>query len=80
MGLIGQSMGQGGESRTSSHVFKPDSLRRYLYSLAGDLAAKRLGHRSMTAPDIISNISDAFQEIQNVKESPFTVESRARLR
>jgi hypothetical protein len=36
--------------------------------LAGDFAAKAFGHRSMTAQDIIENISNAFKDIKAVPE------------
>lgn len=36
----------------------------YLHSMAGDRAAKKLGHRSMTATDIIKNLGDSFLELR----------------
>lgn len=40
----------------------------YLHSLAGDFAAQRLGHRSMTASDIISHLGDSFLELRRTRE------------
>lgn len=40
----------------------------YLHSMAGDFAAKRLGHRSMTASDIISHLGDSFLELRKHRE------------
>ncbi len=40
----------------------------YLHSMAGDLAAKRLGHRSMTASDIISHLGDSFLDLRQHRE------------
>jgi hydroxyethylthiazole kinase-like uncharacterized protein yjeF len=40
----------------------------YLHSLAGDFAAQRLGHRSMTASDIISHLGDSFLELRKHRE------------
>ncbi len=53
-GLIGQRM----------DPFKATLLGVYLHSLAGDFAAQTHGHRSMTAPDIIENIGNAFKELK----------------
>jgi len=40
----------------------------YLHSLAGDFAAKQLGHRSMTASDIINHLGDSFLEVRKHRE------------
>lgn len=40
----------------------------YLHSLSGDFAARRLGHRSMTASDIISHLGDSFLELREHRE------------
>ncbi len=40
----------------------------YLHSMAGDHAAKRLGHRSMTASDIISHLGDSFLDLRKHRE------------
>jgi hydroxyethylthiazole kinase-like uncharacterized protein yjeF len=40
----------------------------YLHSLAGDFAAQRLGHRSMTASDIISHLGDSFLDLRKQRE------------
>jgi hydroxyethylthiazole kinase-like uncharacterized protein yjeF len=57
-GLVGQRM----------DPFQATLLGVYLHSLAGDFAATEYGHRSMTALDIIENISNAFKEIKTVSE------------
>ncbi len=73
-GMIGGLLGQGMDP------FQGTLLGIYLHSLAGDLAARSLGHRSMTAPDIIENISHAFKEIKNPTESATDhLEGRVRL-
>ena len=41
----------------------------FLHSMAGDFAAKRLGHRSMTASDIISHLGDSFLEVRRSREA-----------
>jgi hydroxyethylthiazole kinase-like uncharacterized protein yjeF len=73
-GLLGQKM----------EPFQGTLLGVYLHSLAGDYAAKAFGHRSMTAQDIIENISNAFKDIKGVQEtvsqpSPSNLEGRDRL-
>lgn len=40
----------------------------YMHSLAGDFASKRLGHRSMTASDLISHLGDSFLEMREHRE------------
>ena len=40
----------------------------YLHSLAGDFASKRLGHRSMTASDIIAHLGDAHLDLRAHRE------------
>jgi ADP-dependent NAD(P)H-hydrate dehydratase / NAD(P)H-hydrate epimerase len=40
----------------------------YLHSLAGDFASRRLGHRSMTASDIISHLGDSFLDVREHRE------------
>lgn len=62
-GMIGGLVGQG------MSAFQATLLGVYLHSLAGDFAAKEFGHRSMTAPDIIENISNAFKEIKKTELS-----------
>jgi hydroxyethylthiazole kinase-like uncharacterized protein yjeF len=69
-GLIGQRM----------DPFQGTLLGVYLHSLAGDFAARALGHRSMTAQDITENISNAFKDIKNTPAPNTPVEVRARLR
>jgi hydroxyethylthiazole kinase-like uncharacterized protein yjeF len=67
-GLVGQKM----------KPFPATLLGVYLHSLAGDFAAKTFGHRSMTAPDIIENIGNAFKEIKTADVS-VPLESRVGL-
>ncbi|NUM89140.1 MAG: NAD(P)H-hydrate dehydratase [Bdellovibrionales bacterium] len=43
-------------------------LAVYVHSLAGDLASRRLGHRAMTAVDIISHLGDSFLELRKWRE------------
>lgn len=73
-GMIGGLLGQGMDP------FQGTLLSIYLHSLAGDFAAKALGHRSMTAPDIIENIANAIKDIQFMQEPTLPVEGRAMLR
>lgn len=40
----------------------------YLHSMAGDFAAKRLGHRSMTASDIIFHLGDSFLDLRKQRD------------
>ncbi len=72
-GIIGGLVGQG------IHAFSATQLGVYLHSLAGDFAARELGHRSMTAPDIVSNISKAIKELSHASEKMEPVEFRAQL-
>ena len=69
-GLVGQKM----------DPFQGTLLGVYLHSLAGDFAAQALGHRSMTAHDIIENISNAFKDIKATPIPTVPVEVRAKLR
>jgi NAD(P)H-hydrate epimerase len=62
-GMIGGLLGQ------KMDPFQATLLGIYLHSLAGDFAAKAFGHRSMTAQDIIENISNAFKDIKAVPET-----------
>ncbi len=74
-GMIGGLLGQGMDS------FQATLLGVYLHSMAGDHAAQEQGHRSMTAPDIIGNIANAFKEIKKAPPTlPLPVEVRAPLR
>jgi len=72
-GMIGGLLGQ------RMHPFQGTLLGIYLHSLAGDFAAKARGHRSMTARDIIDNISNAFKDIKTSTETPIPLENRVRL-
>lgn len=67
-GLVGQKM----------DPFQATLFGVYLHSLAGDYAAKAHGHRSMTAPDIIENIGNAFNDIKST-EAAIPMESRVTL-
>jgi NAD(P)H-hydrate epimerase len=72
-GMIGGLAGQGMEA------FYATLLGVYLHSLAGDYAARNFGHRSMTAPDIIENISNAFKDIKSASDASGALEGRTRL-
>jgi NAD(P)H-hydrate epimerase len=72
-GMIGGFLGQ------HMDPFQATLLGIYLHSLAGAHAAEALGHRSMTAQDIIENISHAFKDIKATDEPTLPVEVRARL-
>ncbi|MCC7441428.1 MAG: NAD(P)H-hydrate dehydratase [Bdellovibrionales bacterium] len=75
-GMIGGLVGQGMDT------FNGTLLAVYLHSLAGDFAARAKGHRSMTAPDIIENIANAFQELKekgDSRDSLLPEEARAHL-
>jgi len=72
-GMIGGLLGQGMDP------FKGTLLGVYLHSLAGDLAAQKFGHRSMTAPDIVNNIGNAFKDIKTSAEFATAVESHIEL-
>lgn len=43
-------------------------LAVYLHSMSGDFASQRLGHRSMSASDIISHLGDSFLELRKQRE------------
>jgi len=73
-GMIGGLLGQ------KMDAFQGTQLGVYLHSLAGDFAARSLGHRSMTAPDIIENIAHAFKDIKTTQDAPFPEEGLAQLR
>lgn len=66
-GMIGGLLGQ------RMDPFQGTLLGIYLHSVAGDFAAQTFGHRSMTAADIIENISNAFKEIKAHPQSPTAV-------
>lgn len=72
-GMIGGLLGQ------KMEAFEATLLGVYLHSLAGDFAAKKLGHRSMTASDIIDNITHAFQDLKATPDASGAVEGRTRL-
>ena len=60
-GMIGGLLGQ------NVDAFSGTLLGVYLHSLAGDFAAQAYGHRSMTAPDIIENIGNAFKDLKTME-------------
>ena len=72
-GMIGGLLGQ------RMDPFEATQLGVYLHSLAGGLAAESRGHRSMTATDIIDNISHAFIEIKTDRDTKLPIECRAHL-
>jgi ADP-dependent NAD(P)H-hydrate dehydratase / NAD(P)H-hydrate epimerase len=72
-GMIGGLVGQKMDS------FQSTLLGVYLHSVAGDFAAKFFGSRSMTAPDIIENIGNAFKEIKTTSDTALCVEGRTKL-
>lgn len=72
-GMIGGLVGQ------KFDVFHATQLAVYLHSLAGDFAARAHGHRSMTAPDIIENIGNAFKEIRKAPPESEVRSGRIRL-
>ncbi|MBC7386039.1 MAG: NAD(P)H-hydrate dehydratase [Cryobacterium sp.] len=72
-GMIGGLLGQKMEAADAT------LLGVYLHSLAGGIAAETKGHRSMTAQDIIENISHAFKEIKTDRDSKLPLECRAHL-
>ena len=72
-GMIGGLLGQGMDP------FLATQLSVYLHSLSGEYAARAQGHRSMTAPDIIENIGNAFKEIKAPGAKTLPMEGRATL-
>lgn len=64
-GMIGGLLGQ------KLQAFSATQLGVYLHSLAGAFAADLVGHRSMTARNIVENISHAFTQIKEVSEKPY---------
>ncbi len=71
-GMIGGLLGQ------KMDPFQATLLGVYLHSLAGDIAAQKFGHRSMTAPDIIENIGNAFKDLK-AAELSIPMEGRIKL-
>ncbi|MFN7685541.1 MAG: NAD(P)H-hydrate dehydratase [Oligoflexia bacterium] len=72
-GMIGGLLGQ------RMDAFQATQLGVYLHSLAGDLAAQSLGHRGMTASDLIGNIGYAFSQLKK-PTPPSILEGSDRLR
>jgi len=61
-GMIGGLLGQ------QMDPFQATLLGVFLHSLAGEFAAKMYGHRSMTATDIVENISYAFKDLSQAEQ------------
>ena len=61
-GMIGGLLGQ------KMNVVEAVILGVYLHSLSGDFAAQKLGHRSMTASDIIANVADSFLQLREFRD------------
>ncbi|MBI3325308.1 MAG: NAD(P)H-hydrate dehydratase [Nitrospinae bacterium] len=61
-GMIGAFIGQGFDPGTAARVGV------FVHGLAGDLAAAKLGERSMAAGDVIDALPRAFQQLQAVKQ------------
>lgn len=72
-GMIGGLLGQ------KMDPLEATQMGVFLHSLAGAKAADELGHRSMTAYDIIRNISHAISEIKKPNTRGLPIESRANL-
>lgn len=62
-GMIGGIVGQQRMNAKDAVI-----LGVFLHSLAGDFASQRLGHRSMTASDIISHLGDAHLDLRAYRE------------
>ncbi len=60
-GMIGGLLGQG------MNPVEAVSLAVFLHSLSGDFAAHKMGHRAMSASDIIRNIGDSFLHLRRYK-------------
>lgn len=60
-GMIGGLLGQGMKAEEAV------SLAVFLHSLSGDFAAHKLGHRAMSASDIINNIGESFLHLRRYK-------------
>lgn len=61
-GMIGGIIGQGMNARDSV------CLGVFMHSYSGQIAADKLGHRAMTASDIIHNLGEAFLKIRAQRE------------
>ncbi len=72
-GMIGGLLGQ------KMDPLEATQMGVFLHSLAGAKAAEELGHRSMTAYDIIRNISHAIQDIKKPDHTDLPIECRAHL-
>lgn len=60
-GMIGGLLGQG------MKAVEAVCLAVFLHSLSGDFAAHKLGHRAMSASDIINNIGESFLHLRRYK-------------
>lgn len=65
-GMIGGLLGQRLEPMPSAQ------LAVFLHSVSGAIAARSLGHRAMSASDIIGNIGNAFQELKAISQEAVT--------
>jgi NAD(P)H-hydrate epimerase len=63
-GMIGALLGQGHAPLQAA------GIAVFVHGLAGDLAAARLGPRSLIASDLIEALPQAFQALERVKASP----------
>lgn len=63
-GMLGGIVGQGMNPRDAV------CLGVFMHSLSGQCAADKLGHRAMTASDIIHNLGDAFLKLRAQREQP----------
>jgi NAD(P)H-hydrate epimerase len=63
-GVLGALLGQGYDPTTAA------CLAVYTHGLAGDLAAAKLGQRSMLASDVIEALPAAFQRLERLKATP----------
>lgn len=68
-GMIGGLLGQGMKAVEAA------CLAVFLHSLSGDFAAHKLGHRAMSASDIINNIGESFLHLRRYKGEAIDQES-----
>ena len=67
-GLVAQCMPERDQSeifKNNHEVYGSLCLGVVMHSLAGKLAASKLGARAMTANCIVDNLSEAFTEVNN---------------
>ena len=63
-GMIGALLGQRYQPAEAA------CIGAFVHGLAGDLAAVRLGQRSLTAWDVVEALPQAFEQLERVKVSP----------